>query len=164
MKKLPLLAVSALTLTLAAAPLRAQSEAASGPEPSALSAQFFQMLTEGRVDAAYDQLLKGSKMVVDMPKGVADLKAKTKEALRIFGSVNGFEQIEEKKVGTRIVRLTCVSLGKDVPIRWRFYFYKPDDAWKLVDIRIDDRLTDLFDEQPRLIAAPAPQQAAPARK
>ncbi|XHR27909.1 MAG: hypothetical protein ACFUZC_18505 [Chthoniobacteraceae bacterium] len=162
MKKLPLLALFALTLTLAAAPLRAQS--APGPEPAALSAQFFQTLTEGRVDAAYDQLLKGSKMVVDMPKGVADLKAKTKEALRIFGSMNGFEQIEEKKVGTRIVRLTCVSLGKSVPIRWRFYFYKPDDAWMLVDIRIDDRLTDLFDEQPRLIQAATPQQGAPARK
>lgn len=174
--KLLLFVPTLLSLTLAAAPLRAQSPesepsaspspAASLPEgahqPAAQVGQFFQMLMEGRVDAAYDQLLEGTK-ILEMPKDVMALKTKTKDAIRVFGSINSFEQVEVKNVGTRLTRLTCISQGKNYPIRWRFYFYKPEAAWKLVDIRVDDHLTDLFEEPPRLIQA-APQQAAPAKK
>ncbi len=171
---------AAFTLAFAAAPLNAQTPeatpapaapsapaAADSREPAAQASQFFQMVMEGRVDAAYDQLLAGTK-ILEMPQDVANLKAKTKEAIRVFGNITSFEQVEAKAVGTRLTRVTCVSAGTNYPIRWRFYFYKPAETWKLVDIRIDDRLTDLFEEPPRLIqAAPqqvAPQQAAPARK
>jgi hypothetical protein len=44
------------------------------------------------------------------------------------------------------VRATFVSQGKVFPLRWRFYFYKPENAWRLIDMRVDDKLTGLFDE------------------
>jgi hypothetical protein len=44
------------------------------------------------------------------------------------------------------VSYTLLSLGKEFPLRWRFYFYKPMDTWKLIDIRVDDRLAAMFDE------------------
>jgi hypothetical protein len=165
--KLPLFVSSVLAMFLAAAPLWAQSETKEEPAaaasltaiPEKQVSQFFQLLTEGRVDTAYDELLKGSK-IADMPKDVAVLKAKTKEAIRVFGDINGYEQIGIKTIGTRLTRLMCLSQGKQFPIRWRFYFYKADDNWRLIDIRIDDRLMDLFEEPAP--AAPAPEAPAPA--
>lgn len=167
--KLPLFVSSVLVLFLAAAPLWAQSEPKEESAAAAASltaipekqvSQFFQLLTEGRVDTAYDELLKGSK-IADMPKDVAVLKAKTKEAIRVFGDINGYEQIGIKTIGTRLTRLMCLSQGKQFPIRWRFYFYKADDNWRLIDIRIDDRLMDLFEEPaPALTPAPSATEKA----
>jgi hypothetical protein len=58
----------------------------------------------------------------------------------------GYDSVVTKKVGTRLVSYTLLSLGKEFPLRWRFYFYKPMDTWKLIDIRVDDRLAAMFDE------------------
>ena len=52
--------------------------------------------------------------------------------------------------------LTYITAAKNFPIRWRLYFYKASDTWKLVDIRIDDRLMRMFGE---VDAAPASPQA-----
>jgi len=159
--KLPLLASCVLATVLAASPVFGQSEAKGDkPEtapilqtstPASLIKEFFQLLTEGRVDTAYDQLLKGTK-IAEMPKDVEMLRAQTREAIRVFGDINGYDVIEDKKVGSgnNLMRLTCISLGKKFPIRWRFYFYNSatsgSSTWKLVDIRIDDRLLDMFGE------------------
>jgi len=188
MMKLSVFGSCVLAAVLASAPLFAQPEAkgtepqkeAATVEPLASKEQvalFFRVLTEGRVDAAYDQLLKGTK-IAEMPKDVATLKAKTREAIRVFGDINGCDFVSEQTVGSRInggphlVRLTYISLGKHLPIRWRFYFYNANSSmsypagfgtepvivrgtWKLIDIRIDDRLPDLFEEPAPVVAAPA---------
>ena len=160
--KLPIPALLVLIAAVAAMPLFAQSEAkkpADAPEtalpsasPGAPAAQvrdFFRLIGEGRVDAAYEQLLKGTK-IAELPKDVELLKVKTKEAIKAFGEVGDCELAEEKNVGKgeHLKRLTCLSLGKQFPIRWRFYFYNAGSsgAWKLIDIRIDDRLLDMFGE------------------
>lgn len=186
MKKLPLLVPFVFATLFAATPVFAQSEPreAEAPKKEAAVAPygpreqvnlFFSRLTEGRVDAAYDGLLKGTK-IAESPKDVATLKAKTREAIRVFGDINGADFVSEQKVGNNtslahLERLTYLSLGKQFPIRWRFYFYNaesniardcPENAvrtngiWKLIDIRIDDRLLDMFEE-------PAPAKSAPAK-
>ncbi|MCX6967585.1 MAG: hypothetical protein NTZ46_07360 [Verrucomicrobia bacterium] len=150
-----------LALVLAAAPVFAQPETSTPApqgmlvvpsDPAKQVGDFFRILIEGRVDAAYDQLLKGTK-IFEMPKDVATLKAKTREALRVFGDIGGYELVDTKEVGHHLIRVTCLSLSKNLPIRWRFYFYKVSESWKLIDIRIDDRLLDLF-EEPAPAAAP----------
>jgi len=168
--KFSLFAVSVLATVLATAPVVAQSEAkeatlavptaAEAVRPAADSPQgqvdvFFRLLTEGRVDAAYDGLLKGTK-ILEMPKDVETLKTNTRKALKAFGDLNGYDQVSLKPLGSRLCCLTCISLGKAFPIRWRFYFYKAEEKWKLIDIRIDDRLVDMFEE-------PAPAAAAKAK-
>ena len=115
---------------------------------------FFRILVEGRVDAAYDQLLKGTK-IAEMPKDVTNLKLKTREAMKALGDISGYDPVDEKTVGSHLTRITCLSLAKNLPIRWRFYFYKVSDTWKLIDIRIDDRLVDLFEEPTPLVSVPA---------
>jgi hypothetical protein len=58
----------------------------------------------------------------------------------------GYDTVVKKNVGTRLVSYTLLSLGKEFPLRWRFYFYKPQDTWRLIDLRVDDRLAAMFDE------------------
>jgi hypothetical protein len=40
-------------------------------------------------------------------------------------------------------------LNEDLPLRWRFYFYRSENKWKLVDLRVDDGIVELFDEVAR---------------
>ena len=61
----------------------------------------------------------------------------------------GYEILEEKTVGSTLLRRTCISFNSDLPLRWRFYFYKTQGAWKLVDLRVDDGLVELFEESIR---------------
>lgn len=144
----PLLAQDAAATQAPASP--AGTATATAPHStSKLPAQFidafFKELQKGKVDDAYDRLLVGSK-IVELSKEVSALKSKTTEALHEYGDVSGYEVVNTKTVGTRLVRVTCISLGSSLPIRWRFFFYKTPDHWKLVDIRVDDHLVDLFDE------------------
>ena len=113
--------------------------------PEATVARFFAMVQRKEVDAAYDQLTKGTK-IAERAEDVKMLKSKTKDALALFGAISGFDLVATKKVSDRLISYTYVSLGKEFPLRWRFYFYKPQEAWKLIDLRVDDRLAAIFDE------------------
>ena len=113
--------------------------------PTDAVAAFFSHLQQGGIDAAYENLTKNSR-IAEKPEDMRALKQKTKEAIEVFGAIQGYELVESKKVGTRLLRRTYISLGKEFPLRWRVYFYLSNDAWCLVDLRVDDRLTGLFEE------------------
>ncbi len=113
--------------------------------PDQMAQRFFSALQKADVDGAYDHLTRGSK-IAERPEESKALRAKTREALDVFGVLIGYQMIESKNVGERLLRRTYVSLGKEFPLRWRFYFYKPELAWRLVDLRVDDRLSGIFEE------------------
>lgn len=130
----------------------APAEPAPAPEapivfeaPEVAIAHFFGSLQRKEVDAAYDQLTRGTK-IAERPDDVKMLKSKTKEAVSAFGAIIGSEEIAKKTVGERLISYTYLSLGKEFPLRWRFYFYKAQDSWRLIDLRVDDRLGAIFDE------------------
>lgn len=127
----------------------------SSEAPAQFALHFFSQLQKGDVDGAYDTLTKGSK-IAERPEELKSLKAKTHEAISVFGAVLGYEMVESKSVGERLLRRTFISLGKDFPLRWRFYFYKPELTWRLVDLRVDDRLSGMFDE-PEDLRPPEPK-------
>ncbi len=130
------------------APTPSQSLAGNrGQAPDEVLNAFFAALKANQIDSAYDALVKNT-IIADRADDVKSLKTKTKQALDSYGPVSGFEVVDEKVVGTCLIRRTCISLNSDLPLRWRFYFYK-SDAWRLVDIRIDDGLVELFDEAGR---------------
>lgn len=115
------------------------------PEPAQIVRAFFGSLGKGDIDGAYASLMKGSK-IGDRPEEVRTLKAKTKDAIDIFGVMHGYDLVDIKPVGERLMRATYLSLGHELPLRWRFYFYKAEADWKLIDLRVDDKLTGIFDE------------------
>jgi hypothetical protein len=140
-----------------AVPAKPASQPASGPvvetapeeaEPEApekIIGRFFSYLQRREVDQAYDQLTRGTK-IAERPEDVSTLKTKTKEAITVFGPILGYDYVQKKNVGERLVSYTAISLGKEFPLRWRFYFYKPSDKWRLIDLRVDDKLAAVFDE------------------
>jgi hypothetical protein len=130
---------------LAATEVAPAPSAGDAAAPSQLAAHFFAALREGEIEQAYAVLTKGSK-IGDRPEELRLLKQKTKEAIEVFGVISGYELVENKTVGTRLIRATYISLGKEFPLRWRFYFYKADSVWRLVDMRVDDKLTGIFEE------------------
>lgn len=109
---------------------------------------FFTLLGKDQFDKAYDQLVAGTQ-IAERSDQVAALKSKTKEAVKLFGEIGGYELVGIKNVGTHLMCSTYLSLGKNCPLRWKFYFYKSgDNIWRLIDIRVDDRLVEMFDEKP----------------
>ena len=119
--------------------------AAEGDSPEKIMARFFAYLQRKEVEQAYDQLTRGTK-IAERAEDVKMLKSKTKDAIAVFGAMSGHEIVTKKGVGDRLMSYTVISLGKDFPLRWRFYFYKPVDVWRLIDLRVDDRLAAIFDE------------------
>ena len=113
--------------------------------PAQIVAAFFSLLQKSSVDAAYASLTRGSR-IAEKPEELKLLKAKTNEAIEAFGAIVGFDQVDTKVVGARLIRTTYVSHGRVFPLRWRFYFYNPDGNWRLIDLRVDDKLTGIFDE------------------
>lgn len=135
------------------APPNTSGPATGDAVPGKLASIFFSQIREGEIDQAYAVLTKGSK-IAERPEELRQLKQKTKEAIEVFGVISGYELVETKTVGTRLIRSTYISLGKEFPLRWRFYFYKADNAWRLVDLRVDDKLTGVFDENEEAKSAP----------
>lgn len=109
---------------------------------------FFLALKADQVDAAYDALVRNT-IIAERQKDVDGLKVKTKEAIDGYGPISGYEVVDEREVGTVLMRRTCISLNSDLPLRWRFYFYKTQGEWRLVDLRIDDGLVELFEDSAR---------------
>ena len=118
------------------------------PDPIDVLETFFSALKSGKVDEAYDELVKGT-IIADRKEDVTGLKTRTKQALDSYGSVSGFEPVETIEIGTCLRRHTCISLNEDLPLRWKFYFYRNASGWRLVDLRVDDGLAELFDDVAR---------------
>ena len=113
--------------------------------PARVVSDFFALIAKGQIDEAYANLTKGSK-TIEKPEDLRVLKEKTREAVKVFGAITGHELVESKPIGTRLLRRTYLSLGAEFPLRWRFYFYNSSDRWRLIDLRVDDRLAGMFDE------------------
>lgn len=129
------------------APVSEAAVPTTGPisDPVQIVSAFFSLLQKSSVDAAYASLTRGSR-IAEKPEELKLLKAKTHEAIEAFGAISGFDHVDTKIVGARLLRATYVSHGRVFPLRWRFYFYNPDGIWKLIDLRVDDKLTGIFDE------------------
>lgn len=125
---------------------------ASNDLPAQIAGIFFGLLQKGQIDPAYEGLTRASK-IADRPEEISTLKQKTREAIDVFGPIQNYELVETKNVGTHLLRRTYLSLNKEFPLRWRFYFYLSENLWRLIDLRVDDRVTGMFDESEEAKAA-----------
>jgi hypothetical protein len=126
---------------------KAAPEQSEDNAPLTMISAFFSSLEKGELDDAYANLMRGSK-IAERPEEIRQLKTKTKEAIGVFGGLQGFEHVETKDVSTRLLRCTYLSLGREFPLRWRFYFYRANRVWRVIDLRVDDRLASIFEEPP----------------
>lgn len=121
---------------------------AKHPEPAEAIGAFFSALKAGQVDAAYEGLVKNT-IIAERKENVTELKGSTQKALDNYGPVSGYEVVDTLQIGSSLLRQTCISLNQDLPLRWRFYFYRSGGDWRIVDMRVDDGLVELFDEAGR---------------
>ncbi len=130
-----------------AAPEAAPSPATGKTDESVdkLVENFFALLAKDQTDQACDYLTNGTKIAENL-EWVAALKVKTKEAIKASGEIQGSELLSIQNVGTHLMRSTYVSLGKGYPLIWKFYFYRSDKAWKLIDLRLEVGLSDVFED------------------
>ena len=141
------------TTSTKAAPMTVPAFEKAAPEqsednaPITMISAFFSSIEKGELDDAYAKLMRGSK-IAERPEEIRQLKTKTKEAIGVFGGIEGFEHVETKDVSSRLLRCTYLSLGKEFPLRWRFYFYRANRVWRIIDLRVDDRLGSIFEEPP----------------
>lgn len=121
---------------------------ANSAEPTELLQKFFEALKADKLDEAYGGLAKNT-LIGSKAENLEQLKKRTREALDNFGPVKGYEIVETLEIGNALFRQTCISLNEDLPLRWRFYFYRSESKWKLVDLRVDDGIVELFEEVAR---------------
>ncbi len=114
-------------------------------DPSAALSRFFEALKADQLETAYSDLVKNT-IIAARPENVEQLKEKTRAAIDNFGPVKGYEIVETLEIGKSLYRHTCISLNEDLPLRWRFYFYRSGNQWKIVDLRVDDGIVELFEE------------------
>lgn len=131
--------------TPAPAPAAQPVAASTGDSVDKTVAKFFGLLMKGQIDDAYAYLTNGTKIGDDLQE-MAKLKVNTKVAIDKFGQIKGFELVSIQTTGTHLMRATYISLGTGYPLRWKFYFYRLDNGWQLIDLGVDDRLVDMFDD------------------
>jgi len=115
--------------------------------PDEVAAAFFNLLKADKVDAAYDTLKMELGIAERSPDEARKIREQTQKALDTFGPALDYEMVREEKLGTHLIRRSYLLIGAVLPLRWKFYFYKPADRWMLIDLRIDDGIPQWFDEQ-----------------
>lgn len=116
--------------------------------PAEILKPFFELLQKDKITEAY-QLLGKSSVIASKAENLNQLEARTREAIDNFGPIAGFERVDSLAVGEALLRETYLSLNADLPLRWRFYFYRVDGQWRVVDLRVDDGIVELFEEASR---------------
>jgi hypothetical protein len=115
--------------------------------PDEVVGAFFEALKADHVDAAYDTLQTELGISERSAEEGKKMREQTQKALDAYGPARGYEMVLEEKLGTHLLRRTYLLLGEVLPLRWKFYFYKPADHWMLIDLRIDDSIPTWFDEK-----------------
>ncbi len=104
---------------------------------------FFENMQQAKIDAAYDALLEGSK-INSRREDVASLHDHARKAITEYGAIQSFDILQSRFAGQNLLRVTVLSVGADYPLCWRFYFYKGGQDWRLLDLRVDDGLSGMF--------------------
>lgn len=129
-------------------PTPTPAPAQAGRTPDEIIQTFFDALKADRVEAAYSTL--HSQFALQDRGGEAKkMEEQTQRALDAYGPVTGYELVREEKFGSHLMRRTYLLAGKNLPLRWQFYFYQAEKDWQLIDLRVDDALVEWFDPPKR---------------
>lgn len=134
-------ALTCMALTFVLIAGAAHAEQGGGPRERAEA--FLARVGKGDIGPAYDDLFAGSPVLTAKPQALDALKRQTAAGLPLYGKVLGFELQDEKTFGTSITRLTYIQKLEQHPLVWRFWFYKPADAWFVDNVAFNDQFNHL---------------------
>lgn len=113
------------------------------PEVAQVCAAFFEQLKAGQVKSAYQALLKGSR-IADQVEDVAKLQQRAEELIQGYGPVLGYEFVKAQVVGKSLCQMTYLTRSERAPVVWQITFYRLAETWRVFNVRMDDRVMDLF--------------------
>jgi hypothetical protein len=119
----------------------------TGPAPSTynyddLAAKFFDLLAEGKADAAIDSLYKTNPYSDKITDAIQKVKSGLASMTGLIGTYRGSSLIIRKELGDRIAYLYYIAAYDREPIKFEFFFYKPSDKWLLQSMSFDDKVLD----------------------
>lgn len=80
---------------------------------------------------------------------VANLKNTLKNLVDLCGDYYGYEMLSEKTAGQHIKLVTFIVKYAREPIRFTFFFYKPNDKWQLNNFSYDENIDQDLEEATR---------------
>lgn len=116
--------------------------AQSMQDPEASVEGFFDRMLQGETAAGLQELLKGSSMAEGNPEQLAKLEEQIQDVIDAKGSPHGYELIAAERVGSSVLYLKYILLLEQVPLAWRFYYYRIGEGWEPISVHFDSRLLD----------------------
>ena len=130
-----------LVCVLATLTANVAAAAAPGLTPPRQQAEtFFSTIIGGDTAKAFDTLLDGSTISANRPEAASLLKQQLAAGLRSYGKPLGFDLVDSKTFGTSLVRLVYVFKLEKYPLTFEFFFYQSGPAFRLIDVRFNDKL------------------------
>jgi hypothetical protein len=109
--------------------------------------KFFAMLSDGKANEATDYLFAANPwMGKTGADQVQNLKTQLSNLPKLVGNLRGKEKIIEERVGDNYAYLVYVGLYDRQPIRFKFYFYRPDGKWRFQNFSFDANLAEDFEK------------------
>lgn len=99
---------------------------------------FLQRVGKGDYGAGYDELLAGSPMAAHAMQ-IEALKRQTEAAVPLYGKPLGFELYRQEEFGTSLIRLLYLQRLEKHVLVWKFWLYKPVDAWQVNAVTFNDQ-------------------------
>jgi len=127
-----------------AASLACPAPAEDAPaEITRVCAAFFDQLKAGQIKPAYQELLRGSR-IADQVEDVAKLQQRAEELVQGYGPILGYEFVKAQGIGKSLCQVTYITRSDRAPVVWQITFYRPAETWRVFNVRMDDRVMDLF--------------------
>ena len=111
-----------------------------------LAASVMEKVAEGKVPEGFDVM--EPYMIIptaefDVMKNQAALQAPMIE--QRFGKTTGVELIKIEEAGDSLMLVLYIQKFEKHIMRWKFYFYRPNDVWILNTFNFDDTIQLMFD-------------------
>jgi hypothetical protein len=101
--------------------------------------KFFE-LYQTQPSKAFDYAFGTNHWDENQQDAVFEVKNKLKNITSQCGTYFGFEMLTEKTAGTTLKVVSFVLKYDREPIRFIFLFYKPNDAWRVMNLTFDEDL------------------------
>jgi len=115
--------------------------------------RFFSTLQAGNSKLAFLNLFEKTQFKEDN-EVIENFVAASQGSIERFGNYERFTPFENKKIGSRLFRLSYISEQGTKLFRWQFLYFTPvGNDWRLANIRVDD-LREYLPPQPKISTLP----------
>lgn len=107
---------------------------------------FLKMIQAGDYNKAFSYIQSKPTSIPEQEFSEIEITTiqQSKTIHQLYGEARRAVLVSEKTVSGVALRLEYLVIRENIPIRWKFIYYKADGDWKLVSIEFDDKLEEVF--------------------